>query len=126
MSSSFNFLNTFNGNILCNIIITSFLAFFSPFLTKMSFLLTPKRIEYKLERNLLEKSVKRQFCSTVSILQVHFTYSHLLGPVMSFYRKSKINIKRNPNYEIGWFLNWEIIISHRLYAFHFTNDDFPL
>ena len=31
-----------------------------------------KRIEYILERNLLEKSVKRPF--TVSILQVYFTY----------------------------------------------------
>ena len=27
-----------------------------------------------IERNLLEKSVKRPFCSTVSILQVYFTY----------------------------------------------------
>jgi len=28
---------------------------------------------------------------------------NLLGPGISFYRKSKINIKRKPNYEIGWF-----------------------
>ena len=33
-----------------------------------------KRIEFILERNLLEKSVKRPFCCTVSILQVYFTY----------------------------------------------------
>jgi len=33
-----------------------------------------KRIEYILEWNLLEKSVKRQFCCPVSILQVYFTY----------------------------------------------------
>ena len=32
----------------------------------------PKRIEYILEWNLLEKSVKRPFCFTVSILQVYF------------------------------------------------------
>ena len=32
------------------------------------------RIEYILEGNLLEKSVKRPFCCTVSILQVYFTY----------------------------------------------------
>ena len=32
------------------------------------------RIEYILEENLLEKSVKRPFCCTVSILQVYFTY----------------------------------------------------
>ena len=36
--------------------------------------LEPKRIEYILERNLLEISVKRPFCCTVSILQVYFTY----------------------------------------------------
>ena len=33
-----------------------------------------KVIEYILEGNLLEKSVKRPFCCTVSILQVYFTY----------------------------------------------------
>ena len=33
-----------------------------------------KRIEYILEGNLLEKSVKRPFCCTVSIIQVYFTY----------------------------------------------------
>ena len=27
---------------------------------------------------------------------------NLLGPGISFYRKSKINIKRKSNYEIGW------------------------
>ena len=33
-----------------------------------------KRIEYILEWKLLEKSVKRLFCCTVSILQEYFTY----------------------------------------------------
>jgi len=33
-----------------------------------------KIIEYILEWNLLEKSVKRPFCCTISILQVYFTY----------------------------------------------------
>ena len=66
-----------------------------------------KRIEYILEWNLLEKSVKRPFCCTVSILQpagvLHiFMLYNLLGPGTSFYRKSKIDIKRKPNYEIGW------------------------
>ena len=37
-------------------------------------MLKSKRIEYILEWNLLEKSVKRPFCCTVSILQVYFTY----------------------------------------------------
>jgi len=87
-----------------------------------------KRIEYILERNFIEKSVKRPFCCTVSILQVYFTYFcyNLLGPGSSFYRKYKINIERKQNYEIGWFHNWPSIISHALYAFHFTNYDFPL
>ena len=61
------------------------------------------RIEYILEWNLIENSVKRPFCCTVSILQVYFY--NLLGPGTSFYRKSKINIKRKPNYGIGWFHN---------------------
>ena len=71
-----------------------------------------------------KKSVKRPFCCTV-VLHIFLLYN-LLGPGTSFYRKAKINIKRKPNYEIGWFLNWPMIISHRLFAFHFTNDDFPL
>ena len=52
------------------------------------------------------KSVKRPFCCTVSILQVYiFMLYNLLGSGISFYRKSKINVKRKPNYEIGWFHN---------------------
>jgi len=66
-----------------------------------------KRIEYILEWNLVEKSVKRPFCCNVSILQViHiFMLYNLLGPGISFHRKSKIIVKRKPNYEIGWFHN---------------------
>ena len=65
-----------------------------------------KKIECILAWSLLEKSVKRPFCCAVSILQVYFTYLryNLLGPGTSFYRKSKINIKRKPNYEIGWLI----------------------
>jgi len=83
----------------------------------------PKRVEYKLEGNLLEKSVKRPFCCTVSILQVPgilyiFMPYNLLGPGISFYRKSKININRKPNYEIGWFIidQWSFHID----SMHFT------
>ena len=61
---------------------------------------------------------------TADVLHIFMLYN-LLGTGISFYRKSKIII-RKPNYEIGWFHNWTMIISHRLYAFHFTNDDFPL
>jgi len=38
------------------------------------------------------------------ILHIFMPYN-LLGPGISFYRKSKINVKRKSNYEIGWFHN---------------------
>ena len=41
---------------------------------------------------------------TVGELHIFMLYN-LLGPGISFYRKSKIIVKRNPNYEIGWFHN---------------------
>ena len=41
---------------------------------------------------------------TAGVLHV-FVLHNLLGPGTSFYRKSKVNIKRKPNYEIGWFHN---------------------
>jgi len=41
---------------------------------------------------------------TAGILHIFMLYN-LLGPGISFHRKSKINIKRKPNYEIGWFHN---------------------
>ena len=44
------------------------------------------------------------FFHTASVLHIFMLYN-LLGPGISFYRKSKINVKRKPNYEIGWFLN---------------------
>ena len=60
-----------------------------------------KRIEYILEGNLLEKNVKRPFCfHTPGVLHIFVLYN-LLGPGISFHRKSKINVKRKPNYEIG-------------------------
>ena len=48
-------------------------------------------------------------CKTAILLYCFHTagvllYS-LLGPGISFYRKSKIIVKRKPNYEIGWFHN---------------------
>ena len=62
---------------------------------------------------------------TAGVLHIFMLYN-LLGLGISFYRKSKIYVKRKPNYEIGWFHIWPMIISHRLYAFPFTNDNFPL
>ena len=38
---------------------------------------------------------------TAGVLHIFVLY-HLLGPGTSFYRKSKINNKRKPTYEIGW------------------------
>jgi len=35
---------------------------------------------------------------TAGVLPIFMTYN-LLGPGISFYRKSKINVKRKPNYE---------------------------
>ena len=70
--------------------------------------LQPRRIEYILEGNLLEKSVKRPFCCTVSILQVYFTYLRYV----TFWtlehhiiENLKLILIRKPNYEIGWFHN---------------------
>ena len=56
---------------------------------------------------------------TAGVLHIFMLYN-LLGPGISFYRKSKINIKREPNYEIDWFHNWPMIISH------YKRHDFPL
>ena len=41
---------------------------------------------------------------TAGVLHI-FVLFNLLGTGTSFDRKSKINIKRKPNYEIGWFHN---------------------
>ena len=41
---------------------------------------------------------------TAGVLHIFMLYN-LLGPGISFYRKSKINIKRNPNYEIGFIID---------------------
>ena len=42
---------------------------------------------------------------TAGILHIFMLVYNLLGPGTSFYRKSKINVNRKPNYEIGWFHN---------------------
>ena len=62
---------------------------------------------------------------TARVLHIFMLYN-LLGPGISFYRKSKIIVKRNSIYEIGWFHNCPMIIWHSLYAFHFSIDDYPL
>ena len=49
-----------------------------------------KRIEYILEENLLEKSVKRPFCCTVSILLYN-----LFGPGIHFIENLKLMLIEN-------------------------------
>ena len=41
---------------------------------------------------------------TAGVLHIFMLYN-VLVPGISFYRKSKIIVKRKPNYEIGWFHN---------------------
>ena len=87
-----------------------------------------------IENRIYREEFTRKKCKTANLLYCFHTAGvlhtfmlyKLVGPGISFYRKSKIIVKRKPNYEIGWFNYWQIIISHRLYAFHFTNDDFSL
>ena len=60
--------------------------------------LCPKIKEYKLEWNLLEKSVKRPFCCTVSILHVYFTYLCYItfwALVYHFIENLKLILKEN-------------------------------
>ena len=44
------------------------------------------------------------YLHTAGVLHLFMLYNRL-GPGISFYRKSKIIVKRKPNYEIGWFHN---------------------
>ena len=64
-----------------------------------------KRIEYIIVEFKKCKTAILLYCfHTAGVLHIFKLYN-LLGPGILFYRKSKINIKRNPNYEIGWFHN---------------------
>ena len=61
-----------------------------------------------LEGNLVEKSVKTAcllYCFHTAVVLHIFALYGLLSPRTSFYKKSKIIVKRKPNYEIGWFHN---------------------
>ena len=51
-----------------------------------------------------KKSVVLYCFHTAGVLHIFMLYN-LLGPGISFYRKSKIIVKRKPNYEIVWFHN---------------------
>ena len=57
-----------------------------------------KRIEYILEWKLLEKSVKRLFCCTVSILQVYFTYlCYITFWALEYYFIENLKLKLKEN-----------------------------
>ena len=80
---------------------------------------SPKKIEYirgEFTRKKCKTAILLYCFHTAGVLNIFMLYN-LLGPGIWLYRKSKINIKRKPIYEIGWFHNWPMIISHRL------NDD---
>ena len=61
--------------------------------------LQPKRIEFTRKKC---KTAILLYCfHTAGEPHIFVLYNHL-GPETSFSRKSRINIKRKPNYEKGW------------------------
>ena len=68
--------------------------------------LKAKRIYIRVEftRKKCKMAISLYCFHTAGVLHIFVLYN-LLGPGISFYRKSKINVKRKPNYEIGWFHN---------------------
>ena len=64
------------------------------------------RIDIRVEFTRKEcKTAILLYCfHTAGVLHIFMLYN-LLGPGISFYRKSKIIVKRKPNHEIGWFHN---------------------
>ena len=66
-----------------------------------------------IENRIYSEEFTRKKCKTAILLYCFHTAGvlhicmlfNLLGPGISFYRKSKIIVKRKPNYEIGWFHN---------------------
>ena len=79
--------------------------FFSPIFARL--------VRSKENRIYIRGDFTREKCKTAILLycfhtagELHiFMLYNLLGPGISFYRKSKIYVKRKPNYEIGWFHN---------------------
>ena len=63
---------------------------------------------------------------TAGVLHIFMLYN-LLGPGISFYRKSQINVKRKLNYEIGWFHIDSMPFTLQTMIFHYnykSNDVF--
>ena len=62
-------------------------------------------IRVEFTRKKCETAILLYCFHTAGVLYIFMLYYKLLGPGISFYRKSKIIVKRKPNYEIGWFHN---------------------
>ena len=82
-------------------------------MSNLLFVQVRPRMIYKENRIYIRGEFARKKCKTAillycfhtaGVLHIFMQYT-LLGPETSFYRKSKINVKRQPNYEIGWFHN---------------------
>ena len=61
-------------------------------------------IRVEFTRKNCKTAILLYFFHTEGVLNIFMLYN-LLGPGILFYRKFKINVKRKPNYEIGWFHN---------------------
>ena len=61
-------------------------------------------IRGEFTRKKCETAILLYYFHTAGVLHIFMLYN-LLDPGISFYGKSKININRKPNYEIGWFHN---------------------
>ena len=61
-------------------------------------------IRGKFTRKKCKTAILLSCFHNAGVLHIFMLY-YLLGPGISFYIKSKIIVKRKPNYEIGWFHN---------------------
>ena len=61
-------------------------------------------IRGELSRKKCKTAILLYCLHTAGVLHIFMLYN-LLGPGIRFYRKSKIIVKRKPNYEIGWLHN---------------------
>ena len=86
----------------------------------------PKRIEYirvEFTRKKCKTAILLYCFHTAGVLHRFMLYN-LLGPEILFSRKSKMTVKRKPNYEIGWFHNCPMIISQTIiFRYNYRSND---
>ena len=58
-----------------------------------------------IENRIYREELTRKKCKTAILLYYFYTAGVLHIFMLSFYRKSKIIVKRKPNCEKGWFYN---------------------